>query len=1174
MAQPIDWLGSLLERELSAVIAWRKNVQGPSKVKHDPDGRFSDDGSNYRCDVAASNLPTDTRVQVCKVISAKDPVTVLVSDGFTKVRARLSKAAVATLEAEIEESVDLETKGDVFTIQHATIVSTPIGPPDENIQLEIERIQYEYHLRKQIGQPKAIQERGEAQLLIQQVLILLQQQYAIGRESIVEPTSPDTVAGALQEDPRLNSQRSNGTPNSQRSRPGSQASPLATQQSFLTQRPIATQVPSRRKPTGPTLLKDGFEVASGVNLDGPKGAGLSAPGRGLSATVREPLTVAVEGTSTKKLLGLLDKRKAVQPPQETIQVSDVSQTPTSPVRKAQKTSSQDAGPRIVEQISVPTPPSAQTAPINATAAKSQQRDYSRRRIPKDQMKLLDNASAWLPSLPGKQFPHPNVPIELLKRWKSQASTIPQNGTTTKAQATSRPEAVDNVVDSSSASSSDDESSENEELPPPRRSSEDVELPPSQWSQSPPSPRRQRPMLPPDSTMESTDKPSPTRSRRELPPDSSNESNKLSPSQRAQPPRYEDLHNSADKFSPMRSRRELPPDSSNESNRLSPSRRAQPRPYENVHNSMNRPSPRQRRPERPPDSSNADSNMGPPWQRTTRRLQGSENKRRHEASPLERRPQAPPSKSSGGNDVTSPSQKGQERPPLSSNESTNRPLSLQQRPEREYHSSYESSIRPSSPYRRPSVNEGSRIDSQRKPCPLPNRPDWIQQDVVGSSPAQASPSQRSVGSRPGSSNSRIAYQSPQHSRSQPQYMDGARESSPRHPASQSIQQQHPLAHGSPIAPTVSQQAATTPDQSPASRQQTRVSATDTPTSVVKGTQLNEDDGEDDVMEIEMSVPRSLDQDPMVVHRERRREHFKKAQRRQWILQNYVSDRRLESSNFTSVFTTYTNSHPSDVVKPSEFAESIKEAFPVSEDGTPKLNLKSPKKEENVASSPLLAKETSTADAFGGAVETPGRFSERGGTQGGEVEWRLGKDEAEGSVRREERAGMRSRGASFARSSLGVDGGGDEATPASPGRRLPWAASAVPRCLSGVQQSGESLAGTPSKTASSTFAHRMENTRSTGGSVANINQTAVLKEQRNDVRKTPTYREADERASKLVEVKERKDVSKSNGVAIEPSPIFAEFAHAWKKLGPGGAFAEPRLEDSARRRSQLNVLAWEL
>ncbi|KAK3702923.1 hypothetical protein LTR37_014772 [Vermiconidia calcicola] len=1128
MVSPVDWLGPFLEKELSAVIAWRKNVQGPSNVKRDPDGRFSDDGSNYRCVVAASDLPGDTRVQVCKVLSAKDPVTVLVSDGFTKVRARLSKAAVTTLEAEIEQNIDLETKGDVFTVQHATTVSTPIGPPDENIQLEIERIQYEYHLRKQVGQPKAIQERGEAQLLIQQVLVLLQQQYAIGRESTVEPTSPDTVAGALQEDPRLNSQRTNGTPNSQRSRPGSQASPLATQQSFLTQRPIATQVPTRRKPTGPTLLKDGFEVARGVNLDGPKSAGFSAPGRGLSATVREPPTVAVEGTSTKRLLGLLDKRKAVEPPQETIQASDVPQTPTSPVRKAQKTSSQDAGPRIAEQISVPTPPSAQTAPINATAAKSQQRDYSRRRIPKDQMKLLDNASAWLPSLPGKQFPHPNVPIELLKRWKSQASATAQEGTIAKAQTISRAKAPDNLVDvSSSSTSSNDEPSKDEEVQP----SEDKDIPSSQW---PPTPSQQRPMLPPDSTMESTNEPSPRRVRRELPPDSSNGSNKFSPSQRAQP-----------------------------------------RPYENLHNSMDRPSPT-RKPECPPDSSNEDSNMRPPWQRTPQRLQGSPNKRRYEASPLDGSPQAPSSKSIGGNGVSSPLQRGQKRPPLSSNESTSNSSPLQERPERAYHGSYESSISSTSPHGRLSVNGGSSPNGQRKPHPLPKRPDWVQQNGAGSSPAHASPSQRSIDPRSGSSENYVAYQPPQHSRSQPRSMGGAHESSPRAPVSRSTQQQHPLPRSSPIAPATSQRPVTTPDQSPVARRQTRVIATNTPTSVVKGTQLDKGDGDDDVMEIEMSVPRSLDQDPMVVHRERRREHFKKAQRRQWILQNYVSDRRLKSPNFASVFTAYTNSHPSDVVKPSEFAESIKEAFPVSDDGTPKLRLKSPKREENVASSPLLAKGTSTADAFDGAVETPGRFAKRGGTQGGEVEWQLGKDEAEGYVRKEGRAGMRSEGALFARPSSGVDGAMDEATPASSGRRLPWAASAAPRQLSGVQQSGGSLAGTPSKNAALAILHRME-PRPIGGSMANnSNQTAGLNEQRNDVGKTPAYQGADERASKLSGVKERKkkDVPKSNGAAIEPSPVFAEFVHAWKRLGPGGAFAEARQEDGARRRRQLNVLAWEL
>lgn len=58
--------------------------------------------------------------------------------------------------------------------------------------------------------------------------------------------------------------------------------------------------------------------------------------------------------------------------------------------------------------------------------------YKRVQIPKDQMEILENSSSWIPPLPGKRFPEPNVPIKLLEQWRkasprrvySKATTSP------------------------------------------------------------------------------------------------------------------------------------------------------------------------------------------------------------------------------------------------------------------------------------------------------------------------------------------------------------------------------------------------------------------------------------------------------------------------------------------------------------------------------------------------------------------------------------------------------------------------------------------------------------------------------------------------------------------------------------------------------------------------------
>ena len=135
---------------------------------------------------------------------------------------------------------------------------------------------------------------------------------------------------------------------------------------------------------------------------------------------------ATGNEDTKKLLNLLGKRKAEEqlaPPALATKPAQ-QETPqrATPSHRLPTRSSQPAKRGFEPKVMFPGIhwPSQDTPP-----AKTSQRDYARRRIPRDQQTLLDEASSWLPALPGKTFPQPNVPIELLKRWNAQVSAQAQ-----------------------------------------------------------------------------------------------------------------------------------------------------------------------------------------------------------------------------------------------------------------------------------------------------------------------------------------------------------------------------------------------------------------------------------------------------------------------------------------------------------------------------------------------------------------------------------------------------------------------------------------------------------------------------------------------------------------------------------------------------------------------------
>jgi hypothetical protein len=138
--------------------------------------------------------------------------------------------------------------------------------------------------------------------------------------------------------------------------------------------------------------------------------------------------------------------------------------------------------------------------------------------------LLDQQCSWLPSLPGKSFPHPNVPVAVLKQWNAAAAASaaapPINAGMSEPTSHARDEnaRTDGQKDGSQPSGESDSESSSSSEP-------DDESPPlSGWLEESSQPPR-RDELPPDSTMDNTANASPllNNNRTLLPPDSSNES---------------------------------------------------------------------------------------------------------------------------------------------------------------------------------------------------------------------------------------------------------------------------------------------------------------------------------------------------------------------------------------------------------------------------------------------------------------------------------------------------------------------------------------------------------------------------------------------------------------------------------------------------------------------------
>ncbi|EME89530.1 uncharacterized protein MYCFIDRAFT_170975 [Pseudocercospora fijiensis CIRAD86] len=409
------WLADYIWEEISHVLTWRQGLD--DGVKADPDTRFSDDGSNFR---STSRPPDGCDVQLINVLSSKDPTIGFVSDGATRVKAQFSDEAVAAFEEATDESLDIEVTGDVFQIKKVTVVSTPFGPADGFVQLNIEELLYKHHLRKIDGDPKPIEENEHIRLLLENVKTIrvppIKEEPEEGEQ--VQPPRPPPIEIDDDDDDDM--------------------------------RPC--QVPQSQPPrrSGPSLTRDGYEIERGVNLDQP---------------MRANHLLELMGKPKGKGTAPVPSKTAHQPPPQSARLPTAARSDARSempdVRMGDASPEPTLAPAPCEEPS--TAVVAET-PTKPRPTQSDNMKYGRRKIPDNQRKLLECASSWHPTPPGRTPVHPNVPIELLSKWNAEASAEAQKPSQSGAQTTSppsKPATPENDAESSSSAADDSSDSERE-----------------------------------------------------------------------------------------------------------------------------------------------------------------------------------------------------------------------------------------------------------------------------------------------------------------------------------------------------------------------------------------------------------------------------------------------------------------------------------------------------------------------------------------------------------------------------------------------------------------------------------------------------------------------------------------------------------------------------------------
>ncbi|RMY12471.1 hypothetical protein D0866_14210 [Hortaea werneckii] len=956
------WLGDLVEGELNAVIEWHKATQNAPKIKRDPDSRFHDDGSNFRSAVQSPPLTLDSKVQILEVICLSPSPIMLLSDGNVSVKAKLSDTAVSVIEDELEEPLSTDMKGDVISINSINVVSTPYGPADGCLQLEVENLQYLYHLRKIVGTPDAIGQRQNVSTLLEVIRAIRAQQYTDGlptdapskrprsRQNSAVPQS-QAAAGSAHSD--------TGAPEAQLdeggSQPGSlsnsstktQTSPaihsLQAQQGFATQ----AKAPLKKARKGPSLGKEGYEMADGVNLAKPMGPALGID-KNAATSLPRSLRTEASTTNTAQLLNLFGGgAKAPSTPSNAEEVIEIdveksadSDKATAATPRAERLGTTDHEAFHDSQRSVKR--------RRLSAQNSETRiEYARRRIPAQQKSLLERRESWFPSMPGQVFPVPNVPIELLKAWDLAARDNHEQS----AHEASHERDLESVGraapaierdDHDGASSASRHDRVDEDLGTSSSSSSDEEFGESQWPTSQPTPTKdfssplKRSILPPDSTEESAGGSyKPSRS-----PEKPDNVQSLGPA-------WSSRHRPE-----ATTMRELP-HRSPQKHPLPP--KPQPPPgwdqYVPGYSVL--------RKDRPFSSNDRDFTRAPRLTQDRRRTQpsqlsssGESNTYAEERSGRSRggsRERPVPSDHRYGQSDSHWTPRAKLPPPSShldemaaaSHQSPEQYLSRSARaagPDSFTRTARTTQPPPSadrySPPRKSSAStylpSGSSSSSQRRD---PNgMTKQESSDQFRGERSYASVGQNSLGGRLSAespfqynSNSFAGHSSTSHAH--------GRNLAPSRPFSQTGESYYGMFSG--IRAGQLSNSPTSNGMGDGSQRFLQRSSGNTPShppdhhayvpnnsdgaTVIKGTQYSDDGGE-----IEMGVPRPL-QDPATEHRQRRSEHYRDAQRKEWLLANFVVSYNA-GPYIGKIHEEYVQSHPADRVPSNEFKKAIHAAFP--------------------------------------------------------------------------------------------------------------------------------------------------------------------------------------------------------------------------------------------------------
>jgi hypothetical protein len=436
------------------------------------------------------------------------------------VLAILSDTAWDAYDKGLEEGEEAR-KGDLLLCKKLTVVSTTYGPSEERIKLRIEDLELTGNFRKVIGQPSPLLERPSMiasrdkieDLRMKQLqsevpaeddqkdvsaeeVVVIKNEPGEEDEEVVDddddeeddqmgdiaarvsaitgnaPHEPAPADIALPEKlpttvsrmspPHRNSPATHNTASTQ----------LETQLPLdvtPTQAISSPRNPVRRTRGGFSIGREGFEPTRGDNLTGPQAPTLHARHARPSESPAKPKLLDV----IAKLPGQVPKKRSPEP----------SATISAQV--------------VNEDVIVETPTKAKRVSIPSTAQESTPFPRKRYRIPRDQKALLDHPSSWIPSAPGHEFPHPNVPISLLTAWNakatgatkppSQSSPIPEIQQSSEVK--SLP-AVQAEPQATAAAEDEDESDGSEDS-----DTSDDDKPLSCWSASP----SRSQTLPPDSS---------------------------------------------------------------------------------------------------------------------------------------------------------------------------------------------------------------------------------------------------------------------------------------------------------------------------------------------------------------------------------------------------------------------------------------------------------------------------------------------------------------------------------------------------------------------------------------------------------------------------------------------------------------------------------------------------